>query len=194
MPVLVEIYPNRLGRKFVEYRTESKYTPQQRLQFMINRGLSAQLRTGNFLTGQAYIAFDFFPKAIPIKKEASRNTAATDTPGQFLQLPTIPSSTDEIQTQVSDIARKLSKVPFDQIGNDVQEALGALKQMLNNTGQLAEKLNDDVAPEITAAMKDVRKTVNAAERTLAEDAPLQQDLRQSLQELTRAAASLQLVK
>ncbi len=193
MPVLLEIYPNRLGRKFAEYRTQSTYTPQQRLQFMINRGLSAQLRTGNFLTGQAYIAFDFFPKAIPIKKEASRNTAATDTPGQFLQLPTIPSSTDEFQTQVSDIARKLSKVPFDQIGNDVQEALGALKQMLNHAGQLAEKLNDDVAPEMTAAMKDVRKTVNAAERTLAEDAPLQQDLRQSLQELTRAAASLRIL-
>ena len=95
-----------------------------------------------------------------------------------MQLPTIPNSTDEIQTQVSEIARKLSKVPFDQIGNDLQDTLKVLKQMLDSTGQLAEKLNDDVAPEITAAMKDVRKTVNAVERTLAEDAPLQQDLRQ----------------
>ena len=193
MPILVEIYPDRLGRKFVEYRTQSKYTPQQRLQFMINRGLSAQLRTANFLTGQVYIAFDFFPKATPVKKNAPQHAGDTDTSSPFLQLPTIPNSTDEIQTQVSEIARKLSKVPFDQIGNDLQDTLKVLKQMLDSTGQLAEKLNDDVAPEITAAMKDVRKTVNAVERTLAEDAPLQQDLRQSLQELTRAAASLRIL-
>lgn len=193
MPILVEIYPDRLGRKFVEYRTQSKYTPQQRLQFMINRGLSAQLRTANFLTGQVYIAFDFFPKAIPVKKNTPQHAGNTDTSSPFLQLPTIPNSTDEIQTQVSEIARKLSKVPFDQIGNDLQDTLKVLKQMLDSTGQLAEKLNDDVAPEITAAMKDVRKTVNAVERTLAEDAPLQQDLRQSLQELTRAAASLRIL-
>lgn len=193
MPVLVEVYPARLGRKFIEDRKRSKYTPQQRLQFMINRGLSAQLRTGNFLTGQIYIALDFFPKAIPAKKDASRNIAGADSPDALMQLPTIPSSADEIQTQVSEIAFKLSKVPFDQIGNDLQESLKVLKQTLNSTGQLAEKLNNDVAPEITLAMKDLHKTLNAAERTLSADAPLQQDLRQTLQELTRAAASLRIL-
>jgi paraquat-inducible protein B len=68
-----------------------------------------------------------------------------------------------------------------------------LKQTLNSTGQLAEKLHNDVAPEITVAMKDVQKTISAAERTLSEDAPLQQDLRRTLQELTRAAASLRIL-
>ena len=72
MPVLVQIYPERLGRRFAEYRKQSKYTAQQRLQFMINRGLAAQLRTSNLLTGQLYIAFDFFPKAIPAKKNGAR--------------------------------------------------------------------------------------------------------------------------
>lgn len=193
MPVLMEVYPARLGRKFIEDRKQSKYTPQQRLQFMINRGLGAQLRTGNFLTGQVYIALDFFPKVVPVKKETSRNIAAMEAPGALLQLPTITSSADEIQTQVSEIASKLSKVPFDQIGNDLQESLKVLKQTLNSTGQLAEKLNNDVAPEITLAMKDLHKTLNAAERTLSADAPLQQDLRQTLQELTRAAASLRIL-
>ena len=40
---------------------------------MVDRGLVAQLRTANFLTGQAYVALDFFPKALPsrpAKKEA----------------------------------------------------------------------------------------------------------------------------
>lgn len=193
MPVLVEVYPERLGRKFVEFQRQSKYTPQQRLQFMINRGLGAQLRTGNLLTGQVYIAFDFFPKIFPAKKGASGNAASADAPSALLQLPTIPSSADALQTQVSEITLKLSKVPFDQIGNELQDSLKELKQTLNSTGRLAEKLNNDVAPEMAVAMKDVSKTLSAAERTLSEDAPLQQDLRQMLQELSRAAASLRIL-
>jgi paraquat-inducible protein B len=192
MPVLVEVYPNRLGRKFSEDRRESKYTPQQRLDLMIKRGLSAQLRTANFLTGQAYIAFDFYPHAVSINKD-SRGNAPEGQASSFLHLPTIPSTTDQLQTQVSDIALKLSKVPFDQIGRDLQESLQELKQTLESTGQLAEKLNDDVAPEMMAAMKDVRKTVSAVERTLSADAPLQQDLQETLQELARAAASLRIL-
>jgi paraquat-inducible protein B len=95
--------------------------------------------------------------------------------------------------QVSEIALKLSKVPFDEIGRDLQQSLDVLKQTLESTGQLAEKLNDDVAPEMMAAMKDVRSTVNAVEHTLSADAPLQQDLRETLQELARAAASLRIL-
>ncbi|MEO7559059.1 MAG: MlaD family protein, partial [Nitrosospira sp.] len=193
MPVLVEVYPERLGRKFVEFQRQSKYTPQQRLQFMISRGLGAQLRTGNLFTGQVYIAFDFFPKIFPANKDASGNAAGADASRTLLQLPTIPSSADALQTQVSEITLKLSKVPFDQIGNELQHSLKELKQTLNSTGRLAEKLNNDVAPEMAVAMKDVSKTLSAVERTLSEDAPLQQDLRQMLQELSRAAASLRIL-
>jgi paraquat-inducible protein B len=190
MPVLVEVYPNRLGRKFAEDRKQSKYSPQERLNLMIKRGLSAQLRTGNFLTGQTYIAFDFHSGPVSIDKDA-RDMASADS--SFLHLPTIPSSTDQLQMQVSEIALKLSKVPFDEIGRDLQQSLDVLKQTLESTGQLAEKLNDDVAPEMMAAMKDVRSTVNAVEHTLSVDAPLQQDLRETLQELARAAASLRIL-
>lgn len=190
MPVLVEVYPNRLGRKFAEDRKQSKYSPQERLNLMIKRGLSAQLRTGNFLTGQTYIAFDFHSGPVSIDKDA-RGMASADS--SFLHLPTIPSSTDQLQMQVSEIALKLSKVPFDEIGRDLQQSLDVLKQTLESTGQLAEKLNDDVAPEMMAAMKDVRSTVNAVEHTLSVDAPLQQDLRETLQELARAAASLRIL-
>lgn len=119
--------------------------------------------------------------------------SADGTSSSFLHLPTIPSSTDQLQMQVSEIALKLSKVPFDEIGRDLQQSLEVLKQTLESTGQLAEKLNDDVAPEMMAAMKDVRSTVNAVEHTLSVDAPLQADLREMLQELARAAASLRIL-
>ena len=42
-------------------------------------------------------------------------------------------------------------------------------------------------------MKDVRKTLDTANSTLATDSPLQQDMRQTLRELTRAAGSLRVL-
>lgn len=194
LPVLVEIYPERLGSRFVESQRQSKYTPQQRLQLMVERGLGAQLRTGNLLTGQMYVAFDFFPGATPAtKRKPGRAEVARAAPSAILRLPAMPSSVDTLETQISEMALKLSKVPFDQIGDELRQALALLKGTLNHTGRLAETLSNDVAPEITAAMRDVSRTLVAAERTLAEDAPLQQDVRRTLRELARAAASLRVL-
>ncbi len=101
--------------------------------------------------------------------------------------------TEEIQAQVSEIARKLNKIPFDQIGSELHQSLKKLKGTLNSATLLAEKLNNDVAPEMIVALKDAQETLNAAGRILSEDAPLQQDLRQTLQELSRTAISLRVL-
>lgn len=184
MPVAVQIYPERLGRKYAEEERRSTYTAKQRLEYMVSRGLRGQLRTGNLLTGQLYIALDFFPKAPPVK---------IDTSTSVIVLPTIPNSLDEIQSQIAEIAKKLSKVPFDQIAADLQKTIGTMNRTLLNAEQLTKSLNNDVAPEIMAAMKDVRKTLDNADRTLSDNSPLQQDIRQTLQELTRSAASVRIL-
>ncbi len=197
MPVVIEIYPARLGRKYAKDQAQSPYTQQQRIQFMVTRGLRAQLRTGNLLTSQLYIALDFFPKAPKVEIPQS----------DIIELPTVPNGLDELQAQISTIATKLSKVPFDEIGRDVQKSLATLNKTLTSAEKLAQTLNQDIAPEVAAAMKDVRKTLDNADRTLSnvdqtlsnadrtlsEDAPLQQDLRQTLQELSRAAASVKVL-
>jgi len=183
MPVVVVLYPDRLGRKFNE-QIESRFSPRQRLRYLVSRGLRAQLRSGSLLTGQVYVALDFFPNAAPAQVDIDK------TP---LVFPTIPNSLDEIQNQIGDITRKLSKVPFDKIGDDLRKTLGTLNRTLSSAEQTMNKINNDVAPEITAAMHDARKTLNAAERTLSDDAPLQQDVRQTMQELSRAAASIRVL-
>ena len=192
MPVLIQIYPERLGRQYSEYRKDPKYTARQRLQFMIDRGLRAQLRAPNILTGQRYIAADFFPEVAATKRDVSKSKADVDDAHALLELPTIPSP-EEIQAQVSEIARKLNKIPFDQIGSELHQSLKKLKGTLNSATLLADKLNNDVAPEMIVALKDAQETLNAAGRILSEDAPLQQDLRQTLQELSRTAISLRVL-
>ena len=197
MPVVVDIYPKRLGRNF-DGSKQSSYTNQQWLKDLINSGLRAQLSTGSLLTGQLYIAIDIVPKAPKLYITHNK---------KLLEIPTTAGSLNELQTQVAKIADNLSKVPFDQIGSNLQKTLITFNSTLHSAEQLTKGLNNNVAPEVLAAMKDVRNTLHNADNTLstanqtfssaqqslAEDAPLQQDLKQTLQDLSRAANSLKVL-
>ncbi|MEZ7849231.1 MAG: MlaD family protein [Polaromonas sp.] len=181
MPVMIQIYPDRLRRQGAETQKDSPSQQQALTKFMIGKGLRAQLRTGNLLTGQLYVAIDFFPNL---------TTAKVDYKKSPLELPTVPGSLNELQSQVQDIAAKINKLPLEQIAANLLTTMAALNKTLVGAEQLTQTLNNEVSPEISAVMKDARKTIRSAEQTLAQDSPLQQDMRQTLQELTRAASSI----
>jgi paraquat-inducible protein B len=179
LPVTVELFPMRLG--FRAKDLENKKHARNIVSALVNRGMRAQLRTGNLLTGQLYVALDFFPKAAPAKPNFD---------GPLPELATTPGGFDELQTQLGNIVTRIDKVPLDQIGKDLQTTIVSLNTMLGNADTLVRQLNGDVAPQVVTALQDVRKTLRSADGALAPDAPLQQDLRRMLQELTRSAASL----
>jgi len=179
LPVTVELFPMRLG--FRAKDLENKKHARDIVSALVNRGMRAQLRTGNLLTGQLYVALDFFPKATPAKPNFD---------GPLPELATTPGGFDELQNQLGNIVTRIDKMPIDQIGKDLQTAIVSLNTMLGNADALVRQLNGDVAPQVVTALQDVRKTLRSADGALASDAPLQQDLRRMLQELTRSAASL----
>jgi paraquat-inducible protein B len=115
-----------------------------------------------------------FPKAAPAKVDVNSDP---------LELPTIPNTLDELQLQVADIARKLDQVPFDQIGTN-------LNNSLKNADQLFSRLNTEVVPEARDTLAAAKQTFGSAEATLQQDSPLQSDVHQALQELTRTLQSL----
>jgi paraquat-inducible protein B len=53
-----------------------------------------------------------------------------------------------------------------------------------------KRMDKEVAPAAKSALEDARRLLTTTEQTLASDAPLQQDLRTSLRDLSRAAQSL----
>lgn len=170
MPVLVEIFPARLGPGF----QGSTNALRGQIDGMVRNGLRAQLRSGSLITGKLYVAFDFFPTA---------KSAHMDWSKPAPEMPTVPNSLEELQAKLSEIASKLSKVPFDRIGAN-------LNLTLQKADALFKKLDREVAPEAKATLAEARKSFLAAQQTLAADAPLQQDARNALQQLQRAAESL----
>ncbi|MET0264206.1 MAG: MlaD family protein [Duganella sp.] len=175
MPVTVDMYPARLGRAFQRSIDEQDGNAgPQLMERMVARGLRGQLRTGNLLTGQLYVALDFFPNAKSVKLDMNKDP---------LEIPTVPNSLDELQTQLASIARKLDKVPFDEIGAN-------LRDTLKSADILLKQLDAQVVPEMKDTLGAARKTFSTADELLQKDSPVQSDLREALQQLTQTMQSL----
>ena len=176
MPVTVDMYPSRLGRRFQETVTDDKdrNAGPLVLERMVSHGLRGQLRTGNLLTGQLYIALDFFPNAAQVKLDMNAYP---------IEVPTVPNALDELQAQIASIARKLDKVPFDEIGINLRDSL-------KSADKLFKKVDSQLVPELQSTLGEARQTFGAAQQVLQQDSPMQSDLRTALQQLTQTLQSL----
>jgi paraquat-inducible protein B len=181
-PVDVAVYPGRLRALSREGIADPTPAEQKvRLDKYIESGLRAQLKTGSLLTGQMYIGFDMFPKAAPAKIDW------TKIPPVF---PTQPGTMVELQATLMNISKKLEDMPIGQISADLRTALQSLNRTLVGAEQMVKRMDKEVTPAAKSALDDARRLLSTADQTLASDAPLQQDLRTSLRELSRAAESL----
>ncbi len=124
---------------------------------------------------------DFFPDAPPAQINWT-NTPPT--------LPTLPGGLQALERSVASILAKVEKMPIEEIGADLRQNLVSLNRTLNSADKLVKRLDAEVTPEAKSTLEEARKTLKTVERTMASDAPLQQDLRTSLRDLSRAAQSL----
>ena len=156
------------------------------------RGLRAQLRSGSLLTGQLYVAFNFFPDAPKAKIDWSRDPA---------ELPVTPSELTDIEQKVAGILAKLDKLPYEAIGADLTKALVSLDQTLKDADKAVNRIDAEVTPELKTTLEELRRTIATADGVLKStnatllgtDAPVQQELRDALQEIARAARSLRIL-
>ncbi|HYC37942.1 MAG TPA: MlaD family protein [Usitatibacter sp.] len=182
--VEVHLYPERLRSRYRDAtrRPSPDLTPAERIQRFVDRGLRAQLRSANLLTGQLYVALDFFPKAPRASMDMKRSPP---------EIPSIAAGgLGELQESVQNIVNRLEKVPFEAIGQDLRKALASLDATLRKAEGLIGQISTDVAPELRTTLDQARKTLKSAEGALASNSPLQGDLRETLIEVTKAAESL----
>lgn len=183
-PVEIEIYPERMRSRYrpgAPQLSALEREPHALFDRMVKRGFRAQLKTANLLTGQMLVALDFFPNA------GRTQVDWTKTPPV---LPTVPGAFEDLQETLANIARKLDKVPFDTIGSNLDKSLVTLRATLESADKVVRQLDGNVLPEMKQTLEQARQTLGNAERTLAADAPVQQDLRDTLSEVGRAARSV----
>lgn len=174
------IYPQRLGQahqkvlKAYQHDPDDEAASVKLLGTFVDNGLRAQARSGNLLTGQLYIALDFFPKA---------PKAIFDEAERPINIPTVPGSLEQLQEQLQAMVDKLNRLPVERIASNLDANLVELRKSL-------AQFNAKTLPGVQGTLADMRKTLQTAHSTLAEDSPQREQLTQTLDELGRMSRSL----
>ena len=171
VPVTIHMDAQRLGVKVVGLKSQSEYAAMRRKLFdsLVARGVRAQLRTGNLLTGSVFVAFDFFPGAPPATVDWSQ------TP---VQLPTIPGQLQVMQAKVMGIINKLDKMPLEQIGDNLRKAIADLDLTLVSA---------------RGTLVSAQGTLDNTSTLTGPNSVQVQQLDSTLQEVSRAARSLRVL-
>jgi paraquat-inducible protein B len=190
----IAVYPERFLKDLKLSRDEEAKLKNRQvccsfLKGLVDRGLRAQLRSGNLLLGQLFVAFDFFPKGAPVKVDWEQATP---------RLPVMPSGLVDLESKINAILGKIDKIPFAIIGEELKTALVTTNQAMKDLSKTANQLDGEVLPEAKKTMEDLRRALVAAEAVLnssernlvGKDAQVQQELREALQEIARAARAI----
>jgi len=185
-PVEVDIFPQRIrGRTHAPGHAPNEDSSDIgghiMIDSMVAHGMRAELKTGSLLTGQKYVAVDV------VKGAAPEHVNWSEHPPIF---PTAPGGLEEIQDSIGSVAKKLDKVPFDEISTRLVTTMASLDQTLKSTDDLMHHVDDSVAPQVTATLKEAQEAMKNAREALSQGAPLQSDLGTTLLELSRAAKSV----
>lgn len=203
--VTAELFPRRIGRlreRFIQSGAAPELADRLLLKQLVDRGLRAQLRNGNLLTGRLYVALEFMPKA---------GRATFDASASVPTLPTVPGTLADVQPQLAEIVGRLSKVRFDEIGTDLQQVLrtvnesgASLKSAIASADTLIRTLTPEAQQTLAETRKtlaEVQKTLGSADKTLKSadanladpDSTLQRNAVQTLADLQRAAQALRVL-
>ena len=155
-------------------------------------GMRAQLQSGSLLTGQRFVALSFFPNAKRTKIDWSQSKP---------ELPVVPSTLPNLEEKVSSILSKLDNMPWEKIGTDASKAIVLLNQVLKDTNQALVRFDSDITPELKSAIEAFRRAVASTDKLIKNtdttllnpDAPGQLELRNAMQEVSRAAQSLRVL-
>jgi paraquat-inducible protein B len=88
---------------------------------LIKRGLRAQLKTQSLLTGQLLVYLDLFPGTA---------IALVGLDPDVREIPTIPTTLEQLQARVEKIFDKLGAVKFDELIRDVSLTLKGAKELM----------------------------------------------------------------
>jgi paraquat-inducible protein B len=175
-PVHFEVQPERI----VGVGKQVYKTMAEAVDAMVKRGLRATLQSASLITGQQEVALDFVTDAPP---------AAVTMEGTVFVLPTTDSGGfSGLEASASTLLSKVSTIPFDQIGRNLDGILAAANtaasgsQMRQSLMQLAavvdrvKDLADHLDSGVTPALKQLPEIATGLQKTLTDTNRLVQSL------------------
>jgi paraquat-inducible protein B len=149
VPVTVTIDPMRYGVKFLNFpKSEDLAANHKRvMDALVARGLRAELKTGNLISGSLLVAISFFPDEPMATLDWAQN------PPEF---PTVSGKVEAVEDSVVSLLKNLDKVAVDARGTltnvgtlmvSLDKTLGTARGTLTNADTLFNNAGSMIAPE-----------------------------------------------
>jgi paraquat-inducible protein B len=148
VPVTISVDPERYGVKFLNFpKSEDLMASHKRvMDTLIARGLRAELKTGNFISGSLLVAVNFYPDEPPATLDWSQNP---------VELPTVSGKVEAIEDSVASLLKNLDKTVTstrgtltnaDTLLQTLDQTLGTTRGTLTNADQLIGNVNQLIEP------------------------------------------------
>jgi paraquat-inducible protein B len=204
--VRLAVQPERvLGSKF-----EPAAKPIDIARKLVAQGLRVQLRSANYITGQLFLAMDFFPNAPP--GEAEEHDGA-------ILLPSLPGGLEGLTSSLGQILQKIQALPLEEIaqhldtalagvadlttGAQTKESLRALSATLVSLQELIRQTNAGVGPALArlpqiaqglqTAMDRANRLLASADTGYGNSSQFRRDLERMMDNFSDAARSIRLL-
>jgi len=195
IPVLIDI---ELDRVKAAGQLAQGAEGQKIMDYLVEKGMRAQLKTGSIITGQLLVAIDMHPEAPP---------ANINWEGRYPEFPTVPTAMAEITTSLTQLLRKLEKLPIEQIGSDLRDTVVGAKRLINSAElessitslnetldqaqKFVEDLNRGIAPELKTSVSNLNSALKQAQKlTKSLNSNVTPQVDRTLKELQAAARSI----
>jgi len=140
IPVIIELDRERITEKGGNVRLT-----QEGLDYAVSQGLRAQLAFESFVTGILYVELDFHPGSpVILQQEAGV---------EMLEIPTLPTALEQVQTKAAEIISKLGEVDYRHLVDTAGQALEGVSAIVNS-------------PELKAAIAKLDGTVDNLNATI----------------------------
>jgi paraquat-inducible protein B len=189
IPVTLDIQPQRV----LASEKAAKVEPYAVVAALVKRGLRAQLKSGNLLTGELFVSLDFHPEAPP---------AELDYKDKYPLIPSVPTDIEALTASVSGVLQEIASLPLKDLVGDLrqtvqgvntlvaspetQETVRGLNQSVQSLQAILKSIDQQVDPMLTQA----QSTLSATQGLVGQDSQLRYDLNSALRELSGAARSI----
>ncbi len=181
LPIMIKIYPGRLGLKDNEV---GLHKMQRDMNQWITSGLHGSISNNNLLLGSKYIELKYIDSSLE----------APETFGDLLLIPTADDELEQVMTRVSNITKSIEEIPFNDIVKSTSKALKVITESMDQFDSTSERfenlLNDPKSQTLIAQINSTLKGVESLTKSYSDGSKTNQQLNDVLQSLDKTINNL----
>ena len=173
IPILIKIEPERFDVIGMKHTTDSGHIPI--FEKLVQKGLRAQLQTGNLLTGEQFIDLNIYPDAPPVQIRHKYN---------IYVIPSVPTTMASLKTDFKAVMKRISEIPFEEISKHLNSAMKKID------AKTLPKVNHSF-DELSKLINDTNRLMNSARKNyLDSNAEINRKILKLLDEMTHTTKSI----